>query len=711
MSGPARPVRLSRRAFLGHSACAGFALGVAVASRRAPARAASKTKAFVPNAWLSVGEDDAVTVMLGKSEMGQGVMTALPMLVAEELRADWRRIRVEPAPAAKAYVMKGDFGYQVTGGSTSVKSSWEPLREAGAAAREMLIAAAARRWKVDPESCRAEDGVIHGPGDRSATFGELAAAATRVPVPRRPRRFAPSSYVLVGRSIDRLDVPSKVDGSARFGIDVTRPGLRVAMIARPPAAGATIARHDEKAALAVPGVRAVVPVGDGIAVVADGTWAARKGREALAVAWNAGPNAALDDAEIRRRLETASKGRAKVVRREGDPDAAFERATKSIEAVYETPLLAHATMEPQNCTADAREGFCEVWGPVQNQTLALETAAKHARLPKSAVRIHTTLLGGGFGRRLEADFVAEAVQISRVIREPVKVVWTREDDMQHDVYRPPSLNVMRAGLDAAGLPLVWTHVVSSPSILRRIAPYASKVITDPFATDGARQLPYDVPNVRVAWARADLPLPFGFWRSVGYSNNSYVVECFLDEVAAAGGFDPLELRRRLLSSKPRLRAVLELAAAKAGWGTPLPAGRARGIAIADSFGSVVAQVAEVSVDGGEIRVHRVVVAYDAGAIVHPGIVDAQMQSGVVFGLTAAMRGRISVAGGAVATSNFHDYPLLRMKECPVIDVHRVPSDEEHGGIGEPGVPPIAPAVANAVFAATGRPVRRLPIVP
>ncbi len=713
MSGVNSIVNTSRRDFLKTSAAGttGLVIGFYLRGNSDAALAASPAAGpFAPNAWIRVATDDTVTLLIGQSEMGQGVVTSLSMLLAEELEADWKKIRTEFAPADPAY-NNPLIGMQATGGSTSVRGAWQPLRKAGAAARALLITAAAETWGVDRATCRAENGVvIHSPSARRLTYGGLVEKAAGLPVPKDVPLKDPKDFRLVGKRTLRLDTPEKVDGRARFGIDVRLPGMLHAVVARCPVFGGKVASFDAGKVKTVRGVHQVVPITSGIAVVANSTWAAMEGRRALQITWDEGPNAALDSDGISK-LYAERAGQAGVVaRKEGDAAAGLSGAAKKLEAVYEVPFLAHATMEPMNCTAHVRGDACEVWVPTQFQTISRSLAAKITGLPLSSVQVHTTFLGGGFGRRWELDFVAEAVELSKAMGAPVQVIWSREDDMQHDFYRPATYNRLAAGLDAQGFPVAWTHRIVGPSIMSRVFPDFVKNGLDRSSVDGAADLPYALPNILVDYVLTQTPVPVGFWRSVGNSQNSFISECFFDELAVAGGKDPYELRRRLLNKSPRHLGVLELAATKAGWGTPLPPGRHRGIAVVSSFGSYIAQVAEVSVaKGGAVRVHRVVCAVDCGSVVNPDTIEAQMESGIVFGLTAALKGAITIGNGRVQQSNFHDYEMLRIHEMPVVEVHIVPSKEAPGGIGEPGTPPIAPAVANAVFAATGKRIRRLPI--
>ncbi len=707
---------VTRREFIRMSAAlgGGLLIGVQLGGRAtadlpsAAASSASADREFRPNVWLSIGPDDGVTIRVASSEMGQGVMTALPMLVAEELDADWDRVRAEFAPLNPAYA-NPIFRRQQTGGSTAVRGYWSTLREAGAIGREVLVSAAAQRWGVPAEACHTENGeVIHDETSRRLRYGELVAEAAQLPVPETVFLKEPDQFSLLGRAVPRLDSPAKVDGSAEFGTDVKLPGLLAATVLRCPVFGGKVKQIDDTRAKAVAGVRQVVAVSGGVAVVAEHFWAALQGRDALEVAWDPGADAQLDSQAIRARMaERVDTGT--VGRRDGDADQALANAGRRIEAVYEVPYLAHACMEPMNCTAHVQADSCDIWVPTQGQTRTHDTALALTGLPADKVRVHTTYLGGGFGRRSEQDFVTDAIETSRAVGAPVKVIWTREDDIQHDYYRPATYNRLAAALDEGGMPVAWRHRIAGPSISQRDSRERETSGDDWSATEGARNLPYAIPNILVSYARVNSAVPVGYWRSVASSQNAYITECFLDEVAAAGNKDPFDLRRELLRDQPRLRGVLDLAARKAGWGTPAPPGRFRGIAVAESFRSYVAQVAEVSIDRGRPRVHRVVCAIDCGMIVNPDTIAAQMESGIVFGLTAALKGEITIVNGRAVQGNFDDYPLLSMDECPDVEVHILPSSEAPGGVGEPGTPPIAPAVANAVFAATGKPVRRLPI--
>jgi isoquinoline 1-oxidoreductase subunit beta len=687
----------------------------AASTGTSPAPAATPP-AFAPNAFVRVGADNIVTVILPQAEMGQGVYTALPMLVAEELEIGLDRVKVEQAPGNDRLYANPLFGLQATGGSTSVRAFYEPMRHAGATARLMLIAAAAQTWSVDPTTCRAEKGsVIHPDTGRKAAYGDLAATASKLPVPDTATLRAalkdPKSFTLIGTPAKRLDTPSKVNGTAQFGIDVRLPGMKIATVAASPVVGGKVAALDERKAMAITGVRQVVRLDDVVAVVADHMWAAKQGLAALDVRWDDGPNAKASTADVVRGLEAASRTPGVIARNDGDAPAAFREASRRIEALYQAPFLAHAAMEPLSCTVHVRPDACDVWVGSQVQGRAQATAAEVTGLPLEKVAVHNYLLGGGFGRRLEHDYVTQAVRIAKQVEGPVKVVWTREEDMQHDSYRPYYYDRIAAGLDARGTPIAWTHRIVGPSILARWAPPAFKNGLDGDAVDGARQLLYDIPGVRVEYVRHEEPvLRTSWWRGVGVTHNNFVIESFVDELATAAKQDPVAFRRSLLGGAPRALAVLDLAAKEAGWGATVPARHGRGVSLMYSeWHTFVAMVADVEVTGGEIRVRRIVCAVDCGTIVNPDIVKAQIEGGVVFGISGALWGEVTVKNGRVEQSNFHDYRVLRMNETPPIEVHLVRNGEAPGGIGEPGTAATAPALANAVFAATGKRIRQLPL--
>jgi isoquinoline 1-oxidoreductase beta subunit len=739
-----RTMDQDRRRFLKISAAiaGGLLVGVHLPGCDRPTDVSTKkgeprTHTFAPNAWIRIGRDDTVALSIHHSEMGQGVMTALPMLVAEELEADWSQVRTEFAPAAPFYKNPA-FRIQMTAGSTSIRTSWEDLGRGGVVARELLIAAAAQTWGVPSSECRAVKGtVVHHPSGRCLRYGELVDLAATLPMPKDVRLKKPSEFKIIGKRMPRLDTSMKVDGSAVFGIDVQMPRLLVATMVHPPVFGTRVMSYDASKAKAVPGVRHVLAIDTGIAVVADSFWQAKKGMEVLQVKWERGDNDDLNSEIIWKHWAERALQKGDVVRNDGNVEEALAKAPKTLRAVYEVPYQAHATPEPMSCTAHVYKGGCDIWVPTQNQDNSQETAARITGLDYEDVHVHTTFLGGGFGRRIEADFVAEAVQISQAIKAPVKVIWTREEDVQHDFYRPATYNVLQAGLDNNGWPTAWTHRIVGPAIMDRLIPqftpsmvppwflrplknlsawFAGALVprfkTDEKATEGAAELAYAIGNVRVEFIKDDPGIPTGFWRSVYHSQNAFVVESFIDEIAVATGKDPFDLRHELLRQAPRLRAVLDLAAHKAGWRQSPSKGIHRGIAVHDYQGTAVAQVAEISVDPkGKVKVHRIVCAVDCGIVVNPKIVEAQMESAIAFGLTATLKSAVTLRKGRVEQSNFDNFPLLRIDEMPKVEVHIVPSTNPPSGIGETGVPPIAPAIANAVFAATGKRVRKLPMRP
>jgi isoquinoline 1-oxidoreductase beta subunit len=707
---------MSRRVFLkaGVASGGGLLLGFALpAFRGDPAAAASSD--FAPNAFIRIGSDGAVNLIMPYVEMGQGTYTSIPMLIAEELEVALSQVRLEHAPPdEKHYGNPLLGGVQSTGGSTAIRAVWLPLRQAGATARLMLIAAAARRWKVDPSSCHAERGeVVHQASARRINYGALAGAAAQMPVPEKVALKRPEEFKLIGTPAKRLDTPSKVDGTAIYGIDARPAGLKIATLAQSPVFGGRLKSIDDAAAKTVNGVRQIVQLEDAVAVVADHMGAAKKGLAALIIQWDNGPHAALSTEDIARDLEKGTINPGAVAQNIGDVDQAIKNAVTQVDAIYQVPFLAHAAMEPMNCTVDVRKDSCEVW--VGNQVIARAqaAAAKTTGLPLDKVVVHNHLIGGGFGRRLEIDGITRAVQIAMHVEGPVKVVWTREEDIQHDMYRPYFFDRISAGLDETGRPIAWSHRFAGSSILARWLPPAFNKGLDPDTTDGAIGLPYALPNMRVEYLRMEPPgIPTAFWRSVGPSHNVFVVESFMDELAAKAKKDPVGYRRALLDEAPRAKAVLELAAGKAGWGQPLPKGSGRGVAIQFVFGTYMAQVAEVEVSKeGEVRVRRVVCAVDCGSIVNPDTVRAQVQGAVIFGISAALFGRITLKDGRVEQSNFHTYRVLRMNEAPAVEVYLTKNAEAPGGMGEPGTSAIVPAVTNAIFAATGKRVRKLPVDP
>ena len=704
---------LSRRRLLRVGAAAGgglmLSLSLPFPSHRAEAAVADE---FAPNAFIRIGSDGRIILIMPYVEMGQGTYTSIPMLIAEELDVNLKQVQLEHAPPNEKLYANPLLGVQATGGSDALRGAWKPLREAGATARIMLVAAAAKRWDVDPKSCRAQDGeVAHVPTGRRLKYGELAAEAAKMPVPAGVTLKAPEDFKLIGTPAKRLDAPAKVNGTAVFGIDVHPPGVKVATLVQSPVFGGRVKNLDDTAAKAVKGVRQIVRLDDAISVVADHMGAAKKGLAALNIEWDDGPHAKLTTADVARELEQVTLGSGAVAQNIGDADKALASVTTKIEAIYQAPFLAHATMEPMNCTVHFRKDACEIWIGSQAVARVQAMAAKAAGLPPEKVIVHNHLIGGGFGRRLEADGAVRAVEIAKHVDGPVKVVWTREEDIQHDMYRPYWFDRLSAGLDEQGRPVVWKNRFAGSSVIARWLPPGFKDGLDPDSTEGAIDLVYDLPNFRVEYVRLEPPgIPTAFWRSVGPSHNVFVTESFIDEMAAAAKQDAVAYRRALLDKSPRAKAVLDLAAEKAGWGQALPKGSGRGVSLQFVFGSYLAQVAEVEVSKeGTVRVRRVVCAVDCGTVVNPDTVQAQIQSGIVFGATAALYGEITLKNGRVEQTNFDTYQMLRMNQAPAIEVHIVKSAEPPGGLGESGTSAIVPAIANAIFAATGKRLRKMPV--
>ncbi|MCE9593985.1 MAG: xanthine dehydrogenase family protein molybdopterin-binding subunit [Planctomycetes bacterium] len=705
---------LERRDLLRASAAVGGGLLVAFwFPASAEANSLALPKDFVPNAFVRIAPDGAVTVIINKAEMGQGVCTSLSMLVAEELDADWRRVGFEFAPVDPVYAHPG-FGIQMTGGSTSIGGMFEPLRKAGAAARAMLVQAAAKRWNVDASECRTEKSTVtHTASGHSATYGELADAAAELEAPKDAPLKDPKDFRLIGRSTKRLDTVAKIAGTATFGLDVSVPGMLTAVVAHPPVFGGKAKRVDSAAALRVAGVVKVVEVPSGVAVVARGFWAAKLGRDALEIEWDDGANAGLSSEKLRADYAALSRTKGLTARHDGDPDGAFAAAKQVLEADYELPYLAHCPMEPLNCVVDLRTDSCEIWAGTQFQTVDHAAACAVAGLKPEQVKLHTTFLGGGFGRRANpaSDYIVEAVAIAKQTGAPIKLVWTRTDDLRGGYYRPMWHSRIRAALAANGALAGWAHTIVGQSFIVG-TPFEPFIIHDGIdgtSVEGSADTPYAIPAVHVDLHTTQVGVPTLWWRSVGHSHTAFVVETFLDEVAHALGEDALALRRRLLAKEPRHLAVLERAAGAAQWGTPLPAGRARGLAVHGSFNSFVATVLEVSLEHGRPRVHKAWTAIDCGRIVNPDGIVAQLEGAVGFGLTAALYSEITLRDGCVEQSNFHDYPMLRINEMPDVEVILVGSHEPSSGVGEPGVPPVAPALCNALFALTKKRIRRLPI--
>ncbi|WPN32848.1 xanthine dehydrogenase family protein molybdopterin-binding subunit [Pseudomonas sp. P5_109] len=711
---------LSRRGFLKGSAVLGGGLVVAFAmpgAHRFAMGAENQGNVFAPNAFLRIGNDNSVTVLLGHSEMGQGIWTGLTMLIAEELDADWTKIRVEHSPASAAdYGLPGFGGMQITGGSTSTWMEFDRYRQAGAAARLMLIDAAAKRFNVAPSEIRTESGVVIA-GEHRATYGELADDAGQLPRPDPAsiKLKDAKDWKLIGKPTKRLDTPEKITGRAKFGMDVQFDGLMTAMVARSPTFGGSVKSFEGAEALAIPGVHKVLQVPTGIAVIADHYWAAKLGRDALKIDWNPGPNAGLDSRALLESFRKLAKTPGLNAGQAGDTQAALAKAAKTIDVEYSVPYLAHAPMEPLNCTVRITQDKCEIWTGTQFQTLDQMVAGKITGLKPEQVEIHTEFLGGGFGRRANptSDFVSEAVYVAKAAGAPVKTVWAREDDIRGGYYRSAFLHHARIGLGADGLPLAWKHVLVGQSIMAGTSLEASMVKDgiDKTSVEGVADSPYmgGLANHQIELHSPQTGISVLWLRSVGHSHTAFVMESLIDEMATATGKDPVEYRRALLKDHPRHLGVLNLAVEKADWKAPLPDGHALGVAVHESFGSYVAQVAEVSQDNLAIRVHRVVCAVDCGIAVNPQSIAAQMESCITFGLGFALHSKLTLKNGQVVQSNYHDYQVLRLNEMPVVEVHIVPSSDKPGGIGEAGVPPTAPAVANAVFALTGQRLRELPL--
>jgi isoquinoline 1-oxidoreductase beta subunit len=716
---------VSRRDFLRVSATAGG--GLLLAFDLAPRAVAATTAAaigsaadFAPNAFVRIAADGLVTVIVNKAEMGQGVSTSLTMTLAEELDADWKHITFEFAPVDPVYAHPG-YGIQMTGGSTSTLAMTEPMRRAGATARAMLVAAAARQWNVPAAECRTENSaVLHG--SKRAGYGELAAAAAGLAVPKDVPLKAAADFKLIGKATHRLDTPDKVSGKAVFAIDVRLPGMRTALVLHPPSFGGRAKTINADAARAVHGVLDVVDVGSGVAVIATGFWPAKLGRDKLAVDWDLGVNGKLDSDVLRAEYKALAATTGKIAaidgpglaaHVDGDTQKALDAAARTLTADYELPFLAHATMEPLNCVVDLRADSCEIWAGSQFQTVDHAAAAQAAGLPPEKVKLHTTFLGGGFGRRANpaSDYIVEAVKIAKAAKAPLQLIWTRDDDMRAGYYRPMWHSRLRGGLDAQGDIVAWAHTIVGQSFIAGtpFEPFIIKDGIDGTSVEGAADMPYSIVWKQIDLHTTKVGVPTLWWRSVGHSHTAFVVESFLDELAHQSKADPLALRRKLLAGKSRHLGVLDLAAEKAGWGRPLPAGHAQGLAVHHSFASYVAMVAEVSLADGRPRVHRMTVAVDCGSTINPDTVKAQLEGAVGFGLTAALYSEITLKDGRVEQSNFHDYRLLRIHEMPAVDVHIVPSTEPPSGVGEPGVPPVAPALCNALFRLTGKRIRRLPI--
>lgn len=706
----------SRRTLLKGGLAGGFLLAfhmplAEAAMQNAPEGIQPDPGPFTPNAFIRIDKAGKTTLVMPQVEMGQGVYTSIAMILAEELDADWSKVALEAAPPNEKLYANPLLTVQATGNSNSIRAFWTPLRKAAAGARALLVAAAAKQWKVDPATCTTMSGmVIHKATNRTLAYGALAAAANGTP-PNNPPLKSPKDFRLIGKPLKRLDTPDKVNGKEVYGIDVLLPGMKFATIAASPQFGGKVGRVDDSAAKKVPGVQQVIVLDDMVAVVGDHFWAAKKGLDALNVAWKDGPNAHVDTALIWNDIKAASESPGLVAKNIGDAEKAIANGDK-IEAHYELPFLAHATMEPMNCTVHLTPGACELWLGTQIIARVQTTAAATLGIPADKVIVHNQLIGGGFGRRLEPDMVVKAIRVAQHVDGPVKVVWTREEDVQHDIYRPVYYDRIVATLKDGKID-GWRYRVTGSSVVARWLPpaFAANHGIDFDSIDSAADMPYDIPNKRVEFVRREPPaVPTGFWRGVGPNNNVFAIESFMDELAKKAGKDPVEFRRAMLTKTPRLLAALDLAVEKSGWGAPLPAGHGRGVSCQVSFASFIATVAHVEVDKqGEVRIHRLTTAVDTGIAVNPDTIVAQLQGGMIFGATAALYGEVTIKNGRVQQSNFNDYRMLRIDQAPQIDVHLIRSGEAPGGIGETGVTTAPPAIRNAIYAATGIPLRRLPI--
>lgn len=702
---------VTRRQFFGMAGGAAFLYGFHVPIGGANPSAA----AFAPNAFIRIDDKGLITLVIPQVEMGQGTYTSLSMILAEELDADWSKVRVEHAPPDEKHYANPAFSVQATGNSNSVRAFWKPLRQAGATTRACLIEAAARAWNVPAAECRAQESkVLHEPTKRSVEYAALVGRAASITPPKDVPLKDVAEFRLIGRSLKRLDTPEKTNGQAKYGIDALPSGVKFAALAHSPVLGGTVTRVDDRAAKAIPGVRQVVVLDDLVAVVGDHTWAAKRGLEALEVTWNDGPNAEVSSELIWSKLREASKREGALAKQEGDPEASFGKSKGAghdvVVAEYEMPLLAHATMEPLNCTVHITATSAEAWIGTQVMQRVHAAVAKAANVPEDKVIIHNHLLGGGFGRKLEPDMAYDAARIAKQVDGPLKVIWSREEDIRHDMYRPAYHNALAARLEDGRI-VAWKHKVSGSAVIARWLPPAFQKGVDPDGVDSAQDIPYNIPNLRVEFNREEPPgVRTAFWRGVGPNNNVFAVESFIDELARKAGKDPIAFRRAHLDKTPRLRDALDLVAKKSGWGSPLPPRCGRGVSIQTAFASFIATVVECEVDQtGDVKLRRITTAVDTGLAVHPDTIVAQLQGGLIFGLTAALYGEITVKNGRVQQSNFHDYPMLRINQVPAIEVHLIKSSEAPGGIGETGTTASIPALRNAIFAATGVPLRRMPI--
>ena len=701
---------MNRRDFIKvvSTAGSGFALGFYIPYTNKLNGKTVASTIFEPNAWIKIKSDNMVQIMVAKSEMGQGVLTSLPMIIAEEMDLDWSKVVVEKAPADKK-----KYGWQMTGGSNSVSSGWQKLRQAGAIAREMLVMAAAQEWGILSSECKTHNGIVtHESTGRELSYGDLAKKASLQKVPKNPKLKAKRDFSIIGQNVKRTDTLPKVNGTAQFALDVQLDGMLYATVVHSPVFGGKLKSFNEASVNDISGVTKIFEIENGLAIVARNTWAALKAKKQIEINWDEGEAAGLDSEKIRKDLLDASKEKGGVVRKEGNVKKALKSSKNQIEAIYESPLQAHATMEPMNCTAYVQRDKCQVWAGTQDPNGARKIASKITGLSKKQVEVNVTFLGGGFGRRAFNDFVQEAVEISNEMKKPVKLTWSREEDMQHDYYRPPSLHVMKGAFDQNNNLSVWKHRITAPSILfsqilKMPFPYKEKI--DIIAVEGAKHLPYEIPNMQVDFQMTKSSIPLGWWRSVYDSQNAFANECFMDELAEKAGKDPAQFRLDLLPKSSRDARVIKRVMEKSGWDNFNNGSSYQGISCHKSFGTWVAQVARVSVKGNKVKVHEIHCAVDCGIVINPSIVTAQISGAIIYGLSATLKSKITIKNGRVVQSNFDDFEVLRMNETPEIHVYLIESDEPPSGVGEPGLPPTAPAVVNAIFAATGKRIRELPV--
>jgi len=703
-------VTMNRRDFIKvvSTAGSGLVLGFYLPSTNKLSGKPLSSALFEPNAWIKVQPDNIIRIMVGKSEMGQGVLTSLPMIIAEEMDLDFSKVVVDKASANRK-----KYGWQMTGGSNSVSGGYKKLRQAGATAREMLVMAAAQEWGVSKSECKTKNGiVIHESTGKELSYGDLAEKARNIEVPKKPILKDKKDFSIIGQNVKRTDTLSKTNGTAQFGMDVQLDGMVYATVVHSPVFGGSLKSFNQASVRGISDIIKIFEIESGLAIVAKNTWAALKASKQIKIKWNQGEAAGLDDEKIRKVLINASKKKGSVVRKEGDVKKALKSSKNIIEALYESPLQAHATMEPMNCTAYVQKDKCQVWAGTQDPNGARKIASKITGLSKKKVEVNVTFLGGGFGRRAFNDYVNEAVEISKKMMKPVKMIWSREEDMQHDYYRPSSVHVMKGAFDQNDNLTTFKHRIVAPSILFTQVvkiPFPFKEKADIIAVEGAKHLPYKIPNMQVDYQMTKTPIPLGWWRSVYNSQNAFATECFMDELAEKSGKDPVQFRLGLLPKSSRDAGVIKMVAEKSGWNDFKNGTMYQGISCHKSFGTWVAQVARVSIENNKVKVHEVFCAVDCGTVINPAIVKAQISSAIIFGLSATLKSKITMKNGRISQSNFDDFDVLRMNEAPKIHVYLAENDKAPKGVGEPGLPPIAPAVVNAVYAATGNRIRNLPI--